>query len=76
MTDIDLTDKLREKMKSYPRTRGRYNSSELYYITKGYTTPEEWFNSPEKDMKQITDMWNGIGAHDQIQELLEHHVMI
>ena len=68
--DIDLTDKLREKMKSYPRTRGRYNSSELYYITKGYTTPEEWFNSPEKDMKQITDMWNGIGAHNQIQELL------
>jgi hypothetical protein len=68
--DINLTPVLRQRMGSYPRTRGRYNSSELYFINNGSTTPEQWMNPKEKDMKQILLMWGGTGMHNQIQALL------
>lgn len=68
--DIDLTQRLRQKMANRPRVRGRYNSSELYFINNGSTSPSDWLNSPEKDMKQILMMWGGIGMHNQLEELL------
>ena len=68
--DIDLTQKLRQKMSSRPRVRGRYNSSELYFINNGSTTPEQWLKRPEKSIKEILMMWNGIGMHNQIQDIM------
>ena len=70
MRDIDLTPKLREKMKSRPRVRGRYNSSELYFINKGDVTPQQWFEQKDKEVHEMLRMWNGTGAHNQIEELL------
>jgi len=69
--DIDLTQKLKQKMSARPRVRGRYNSSELYFINNGSTTPEKWMKSPEKSMKEILMMWGGIGMHNQIEDLLD-----
>jgi len=68
--DISLTQKLRQKMGNRPRTRGRYHSSELYFINKGLTTPEEWFTPREKETKEMLKMWSGIGMHNQLEDLL------
>lgn len=72
--DINLTQKLRQKMASRSRVRGRYNSSEVYAITHGFRsgklTPEEWMHSPEKTTKELLAMWSGTGMHNQIQGLL------
>lgn len=70
MYDIDLTPTLKEKMKSYPRTVGRYNSSELYFITRGWTTPEKFLSPEERKIEEIIKMWKGIGMHNQLEELL------
>ena len=70
MADIDLTKRLRQKMGSRPRTRGRYNSSELYAILNGWTTPEQWLNAPEKTVEEILRMWSGIGVHGQLEDLM------
>jgi hypothetical protein len=70
MNDIDLTPILMSKMKSYPRKRGRYNSSELYFINSGATTPEQWLNPSEKKPEEVMKMWNGIGVHNQLEDLL------
>lgn len=73
MYDIDLTPKLKAKMVSRPRVRGRYNSSELYFLIGDKvppmfrTTPEKFLIVQDKDIKQCMDMWNGIGVHEQIQ---------
>lgn len=68
--DVDLTPILKQKMCTRPRTRGRYNSSELYFINNGSTTPEQWLNSPERETNEILTMWAGIGAHNQLEDLL------
>jgi len=68
--DIDLTQRLKNKMASRPRVRGRYNSSEMYGIIIGWTTPEQWFNAPEKPIKDILNMWSGIGMHNQLENLM------
>ena len=68
--DINLTPKLQQKMSSRSRIRGRYNASEIYFIVNGLTTPEEWMNPPKKKVKEMLTMWNGIGTHNQIQDLL------
>jgi hypothetical protein len=68
--DINLTPKLRRKMFSRSRVRGRYNSSELFFILSGKTTPEQWMKPTEKSMKEMLTMWAGIGMHNQIQNLL------
>lgn len=68
--DINLTPKLQQKMSSRSRIRGRYNASEMYFIVNGLTTPEEWLNPSEKEVKEMITMWNGIGTHNQIQDLL------
>lgn len=68
--DLNLTPKLIEKMNARPRTRGRYNSSELYFINNGSVTPEQWLNPPQREAKEILKMWDGIGIHNQLQDLL------
>lgn len=73
--DINLTPILEKKMGTpRPRTRGRYNASELYAITHGFRsgklTPEQWLHAPKKTVKEILTMWGGIGIHNQIQDLL------
>lgn len=61
-------------MASRSRVRGRYNSSELYFINHGVgklkITPEKWLHPEEKDMKQILNMWTGVGMHNQLEDLL------
>lgn len=59
-----------EKMVSYPRTRGRYSSSELYGILHGYITAETWINPKPKEPKDCLKMWNGTVTHKFIQDLL------
>lgn len=71
MTDIDLTPFLIRKNAGRPRTRGRYNASELYFILNGLTTPEQWLNSPQRSVEEIIRMWNGTAAHNQIQDLID-----
>jgi hypothetical protein len=70
MHDIDLRPYLKNKMKTRPRVRGRYNSSELYAITHGWVTPEQWINPTDKLMADIMRMWSGIGIHNQLEDLL------
>lgn len=70
MADYNLTQKLKDKMAPRPRVRGRYNSSELWGIVNGYTTPEQWLNAAPRAVSELLSMWAGIGAHNQIQELL------
>ena len=67
--DINLTPKLKSKMNSRPRVRGRYNSSELYFINNGSTTPEQWLKQPERKVKEMLMMWNGIGIHNQLEQI-------
>ena len=68
--DIDLTPILQKKMGPRSRTRGRYNSSELYFINNGLTSPEEWLHPKERPVKDILNMWGGIGMHNQLEDLL------
>lgn len=68
--DIDLTQRLRLKMAPRPRVRGRYNSSELWFLINGGTSPQTWMNSPEKSMKELLAMWGGTGMHNQLEDLL------
>jgi len=70
MRDLDLTPLLKIKMAKRPRVRGRYNSSELYFINEGKLTPEEWINPKETDMQSVLRMWSGIGLHEQLEGLL------
>jgi hypothetical protein len=69
--DINLTPKLKERMKSYPRKIGRYNSSELYFINSGKTTPEMWLAQEERKVKDLLNMWSGTNLHKVVQDLLE-----
>lgn len=68
---IDLTDNLMKSMKSYPRTLGRYNASEMYAIFAGWTTPETWIKPEERTSFETKRMWKGIWGHNQIQSLLK-----
>lgn len=70
MGDINLTPKLRQKMSNRSRVRGRYNSSELFFINNGSVSPEEWLNPTDKTVKEMLTMWNGIGVHNQLEDLL------
>jgi hypothetical protein len=68
--DLNLTPQLRAKFGNYPRTVGRYSSSELYYIVNGLITPEQWLDAPTKPLPLILAMWNGTLVHQFVQELL------
>lgn len=68
--DLNLTPLLRQKFESYPRTIGRYSSSELFYLINGKTTPYEWLNPPTKPLPLVLAMWNGALVHDHVQRLL------
>lgn len=68
--DIDLTPALKLKMASRTRTRGRYNSSELYAITHGWVTPEDWLHPKDKEVEDILNMWAGTGLHNQLEDLM------
>ena len=68
--DINLTQRLKSKMAPRSRVRNRYSSSEMYGIVNGWITPKQWFNPPEKNMKELLNMWNGTGMHNQLEELM------
>ena len=70
MSDINLTPILEKKMASRPRVRGRYNSSEMWAITHGFLTPEEYFKPKPRAALDLTRMWSGIVIHEQVQQLL------
>jgi len=71
---IDITPLLIKSMASYPRTIGRYNSSEIYAILNGWTTPEQWLKPPEKTPKEMKVMWKGTWGHKQVQSLLKQEL--
>lgn len=71
MADINLTPLLRKRLAPYPRTLGRYNSSELFGISKGWTTPEKWIQPTYFNLTALTSMWNGMIVHDYVQQLLD-----
>ena len=68
--NIDLTTRLVKSMAPYPRKRGRYSASELYFIISGKTTPDSWLNQKEKKVEDIFKMWDGSSIHHSIQEIL------
>lgn len=68
--DINLTKNLQQKMNARPRVRGRYNSSELFFINNGTTTPELWLTPKVRTVAEILTMWSGIGVHNQLEDLL------
>lgn len=70
MSDINLTKLFQSKMVARPRVRGRYSSSELYFILSGSTTPEAWFTPKQRTVKENLTMWAGTGAHAQLEELM------
>ena len=74
MNDVNLTPLLKSKFTSYARQRGRYNSSELFFIlhANGHlkTTPEKWMNAPQREVKDMLNMWTGTGMHNQLEELM------
>jgi hypothetical protein len=71
MNDIDLTPLLKKSFNARSRTRGRYNSSEIYALLAGWTTPEQWMHAPDKTVAEMLNMWSGTVIHKQIQELLQ-----
>lgn len=70
MTDLNLTPLLRKHFEPYPRKRGRYNSSELFRIARGYLKPEEWAQPRPWGLPAMLGMWNGRVVHDYIERLL------
>ena len=69
---IDLTKALLERYGTRkPREIGRYWTSELYAVTHGWITPKDFLNPPKKRLLQCFQMWQGVGKHKQVQELLE-----
>jgi len=68
--DINLTPILLKNMAGWPRTRGRYSPSEIYFLLNGSTTPEQWLNKKERTVEEILKMWAGIGVHNQLEALL------
>jgi hypothetical protein len=68
--DIDLTPLLVKKWQPYRRTLGRFNSSEVFFLNNGSTTPEEWLKPKERPVEDILKMWSGVGMHDQLDKLL------
>lgn len=69
--DKDLTQKLRIRMNSSSRIRGRYNASDLYYITNGLMTPEEWMKPKQKDIGELVINFSVLGMFDKIIDLLK-----
>lgn len=70
MSDINLTPKFKVKMNARPRVRGRFNSSELWFINNGRITPEEWLHPTDRSVKELLTMWAGTGTHSQLEDLL------
>jgi len=70
MAHLNLTPLLRKRLAPYPRTLGRYNSSELFGISKGWTTPEKWIQQTPFNVTALMAMWNGMIVHDYVQDLL------
>lgn len=54
--------------------QGRYSVSDVYFINHATgplkLTPEKWMRPDPKSMKDILNMWQGTGMHNQIQALL------
>jgi hypothetical protein len=72
MRDINLTPQLMDKYGSrFPRTRGRYSASDVFFALYGGMTPEEWFFGKERQLKDVLKMFQGIMVHDYIQKLLD-----
>lgn len=65
-----MTPLLRKRLAPYPRKVGRYNSSELFGISKGWVTPEKWIQQTHFNVTSLMAMWNGMIVHDYIQDLL------
>jgi hypothetical protein len=70
MKDIDLNPALKKSFSQWPRQRGRYKASELWAISEGRLTPEEWMTPPEPDTEGMLKMWMGRIMHDHIEKLL------
>ena len=67
---IDLTNTLIDLYTPRERTIGRYNSSDLFGIVRGWVSPEEYIFGRKVDAVGAYRMWQGKWKHEQIQELL------
>jgi hypothetical protein len=54
-----------------PRVIGRYNSSELYSIIKGYTTPKTFFKPRKIDERGSKYISEGVAIEDYIAKVFE-----
>lgn len=69
--DKDLTQKLRTRLNSFSRVRGRYYVSDLYYIVNGLMTPEEWLKPKQKDIEGLVKILSLQGMHDKVVGLIK-----
>lgn len=68
---IDLTPALKEVVPNPERVFGRYYVSDLYAITHGLLTPENFSIPRQLSISERFAMWQGGWKHRQTQELLE-----
>lgn len=71
MSDIDLTPLMMKGAAGYPRKRGRYSASDLWWITSGKMSPEKWLHQEEKTVDDVFRMWDGSLIHHGVQEVLQ-----
>lgn len=69
MSDIDLTDKLSNKLGKKYRKVGRYSVSDMYAIKAGWLTPELFLHPEPVDFVGLMRMMSGIIMHEKIQML-------
>ena len=56
---------------SRPRVKGRYNSSEIYRIIKGYTTPKNFFDERKIDNKGVQLISRGVATEDYLTKVFK-----
>ena len=67
--DIDLTDKLNDKLGKKYRKIGRYSVSDMYAINAGWLTPETFLHPEPVEFIGLMRMLSGIIGHEKIQML-------
>lgn len=70
MTINDLISKFVNKEQE-PRKVGRYNSSELYAIIKGYFRPSQFFEGRQVDKQGASLIVSGIAAEDILTKIFK-----
>ena len=67
---IDITQDLLDKYPPRPNKVGRYSCTKIYAILQGWTTPEQYLDGEEVDLKGARNMLKGTYKHEAIQSIL------